>query len=187
MKVRTGFVSNSSSSSFVVILPSRPESVEDVEKLFFPDGWHDAEAYQDMWRPEGEDEPITARFLAKTLWADIVEQRKVDDVRNRIIATCMHYAIRDIEDALDEMRIPKEKREHLSSLINDDEAFEIAFVNLILEKARSHGAMMQCFPAKDTNEVYLLSYGSGDCTAASIMFGNFRFLEHLPFVVVMDS
>lgn len=45
MKERRGFVSNSSSSSFVVGFKSIPRSVEEVEKLLFPDG----EAYDNRW------------------------------------------------------------------------------------------------------------------------------------------
>ena len=36
MKTRTGFVSNSSSSSFIVVFPKIPESVQEVEKIMFP-------------------------------------------------------------------------------------------------------------------------------------------------------
>jgi hypothetical protein len=35
MKIRNGFVSNSSSSSFVVAFPKKPESIEDVYKFMF--------------------------------------------------------------------------------------------------------------------------------------------------------
>lgn len=35
MKRRTGFVSNSSSSSFIIALPKKPESKEDIHKFFF--------------------------------------------------------------------------------------------------------------------------------------------------------
>lgn len=37
MKIRLGFVSNSSSSSFVVAFPSIPSSVEEVKKMLFGD------------------------------------------------------------------------------------------------------------------------------------------------------
>jgi hypothetical protein len=35
MKIRNGFVSNSSSSSFIVALPFEPKSREDVKKTLF--------------------------------------------------------------------------------------------------------------------------------------------------------
>ena len=41
MKIRNGFVSNSSSSSFVIAFPHKPKSVEDVkEMLFGKQEWH---------------------------------------------------------------------------------------------------------------------------------------------------
>ncbi len=35
MKIRNGFVSNSSSSSFIIVWPSRPESAQDVHDMMF--------------------------------------------------------------------------------------------------------------------------------------------------------
>ena len=35
MKIRNGFVSNSSSSSFVVAFDKKPETVEELKKLLF--------------------------------------------------------------------------------------------------------------------------------------------------------
>lgn len=48
MKVRNGFVSNSSSSSFVVAFPKKPETAEDVKEMMFgKQGWHYAGYYSD--------------------------------------------------------------------------------------------------------------------------------------------
>jgi len=182
MKIRTGFVSNSSSSSFVVILPSRPESVEDVEEIFFPEGY-ESRAWDD------EEDTITARMLAEQLWKDIQEQRQIDDVISRLVFMCRErYYIRDVEDALQTMNVPKEEQEKLFDLEEQDPAaFGKAVIELMVEKARSYGASMRCFPPHDTKEVYLLGYGSGCGPVEQEMFNNFDFLEHLPFVVVMES
>jgi len=183
MKIRTGFVSNSSSSSFVVVLPSRPESVEDVEKLFFPNG------YESDYCDDEEADPVTARLLAEKLWEDIQEQRQIDDVHGRIAFMCRERDyIRDAEDALQTMGIPKAEREQLFALEEQDAAaFGEAVINLMIEKARSYGASMRRFPAHGTKEVYLLGYGSGCGAVEEEMFNNFDFLEHLPFVAVMES
>ena len=49
MKTRNGFVSNSSSSSFVVAFPKKPESVQDVLKYMFDgkEGGLSLEYYED--------------------------------------------------------------------------------------------------------------------------------------------
>lgn len=184
MKIRTGFVSNSSSSSFVVILPSRPESVEDVEKIFFPKGYESRHGWYDE-----EAAKVTARDLAEKLWEDIQEQRQIDDVIGRLAFMCRErYYIRDVEDALLTMNIPRSEQEKLFDLEEQDSAaFGKAVIELMIEKARSYGASMRCFPAANTKEVYLLGYGSGCGPVEQEMFNNFDFLEHLPFVIVMES
>ena len=48
MKIRTGFVSNSSSSSFVVAFSHKPESVEDLKEMMFgKQEWHHGGCYGD--------------------------------------------------------------------------------------------------------------------------------------------
>jgi len=48
MKIRNGFVSNSSSSSFVVAFPKKPDTAEDVKEMMFgKQEWHYAGYYSD--------------------------------------------------------------------------------------------------------------------------------------------
>ena len=48
MKIRTGFVSNSSSSSFVVSFPRKPKSIQDLKEIMFgKQEWHYVDIYGD--------------------------------------------------------------------------------------------------------------------------------------------
>lgn len=71
MKIRKGFVSNSSSSSFVVAFPSIPESVEDVKKILFDD---DQRFYTSMYH----DDAWTLDEVAEIVFNDIKEQTPND-------------------------------------------------------------------------------------------------------------
>jgi hypothetical protein len=66
MKIRNGFVSNSSSSSFIVKFPSVPKSVDDVIEILFGDKTKYRSPYGDnMW---------DVSKVAKTVFNDIQEQ-----------------------------------------------------------------------------------------------------------------
>jgi hypothetical protein len=72
MKIRQGFVSNSSSSSFVVAFPRRPKDAADLQDLVFgseigfPNPWPD------------EDEPLvySAADGAEAIWKQLAEELK---------------------------------------------------------------------------------------------------------------
>jgi len=63
MKIRKGFVSNSSSSSFVVAFPKNPTSAQDVQKILFGDRQEYPDPYNSSYYP-------TSR-VAETVWDDI--------------------------------------------------------------------------------------------------------------------
>lgn len=181
MKRRDGFVSNSSSSSFIVILPRRPESVQEVESLFFPNGFDDS-----YWADE--DEHVTATELAEVLWRDILDQRKIPDVVERVMRMCNDNCYtRDMGDALGTMEVSREEAAKLLPEGTYQENVTPEFIHLALDKARRQGAAVHRFPEHDTTEVYCLAYGSGCGAAEQAMFNNTDFLEHLPFVLVMES
>jgi len=76
MKIRNGFVSNSSSSSFVVIFPREPKSASDVKEMLFKDRSDYANPYQ-----YGDDEcSWSTNTVANTVWTDICSQKKNDFV-----------------------------------------------------------------------------------------------------------
>jgi hypothetical protein len=55
VKIRNGFVSNSSSSSFLVVFPKKPKTVSDVKDQLFGNGYSNDEVYT---FPFGEDCPF---------------------------------------------------------------------------------------------------------------------------------
>lgn len=75
MKIRNGFVSNSSSSSFVVAFPEMPTSVEHVREMMFGKELNIRSAYG--------DEIYTTHQIAETVYNDILNQ-KVNDKKNII-------------------------------------------------------------------------------------------------------
>ena len=85
MKIRNGFVSNSSSSSFVVVFPREPKSAEDVKNMLFDE----KQIFYDKW-------PVTQ--VAETIWFDICDQNKNDF---EVIKEEFSYGNFDCDDAPD--------------------------------------------------------------------------------------
>jgi len=67
MKIRTGFVSNSSSSSFVVALPHKPKDVKDLQEMLFgKEQWHyNSIAY------DGDDKDVPTIDIAEKVFKKI--------------------------------------------------------------------------------------------------------------------
>jgi len=72
MKYRNGFVSNSSSSSFIVGFKERPKSVEEMQKLLFGE----KETFSDSWG----DHSYPASQVAKTIFDDLTVAMKKGEV-----------------------------------------------------------------------------------------------------------
>jgi len=68
MKIRNGFVSNSSSSSFVVVFPKKPDSIEELKDILFGKGYNLDEIY-----PFGFNDDLTLREICSYLFNNINE------------------------------------------------------------------------------------------------------------------
>jgi len=73
MKIRNGFVSNSSSSSFIVLLKHKPKDVKDLMNMLFPDFEPD---YQITGEIEDVVKPITVEEVCARVFQDIIHKQK---------------------------------------------------------------------------------------------------------------
>ena len=73
MKIRNGFVSNSSSSSFVVAFPREPKSLDDVKEILFVKGQSDY-PNPHTWEHIPDDEAFwPVGRVAEIVWNEIQE------------------------------------------------------------------------------------------------------------------
>jgi len=82
MKRRTGFVSNSSSSAFIIAFAHKPKSVEDLKEMMFgKQEWHYTGIYGDDAKKD-----ISTQELAEAVFRDIrrkaTKKQMFDSVRN---------------------------------------------------------------------------------------------------------
>ncbi len=77
MKIRKGFISNSSSSSFVVAFPHKPESVEDLKTMMFgKQKWHYADIY--------DDKDILTKLIAEKVLNKIKKEATKEEIYKSI-------------------------------------------------------------------------------------------------------
>ena len=74
MKIRRGFVSNSSSSSFLIFVDKKPATIEETQKLFLGDDEFYPNPYHDPDSSYFNDRP--ASYPAKVVASDVFESLK---------------------------------------------------------------------------------------------------------------
>lgn len=100
MKRRHGFVSNSSSSSFIIALARKPETVEELHSWMFPNGPESIQPY---------DTAISSQQAAEAAFRDIVEATPMtseERVKNLDYGTVM------AKDGWDHPEFPKSPEFH---------------------------------------------------------------------------
>lgn len=73
MKTRNGFISNSSTSSFIVLFPHKPKNLDDLKKMMFHKYSWDEEI-----KHEYSDRPMTVKQVVTRVYKDIVKNKKVE-------------------------------------------------------------------------------------------------------------
>ena len=105
MKIRTGFVSNSSSSSFVIVLPERPRDTDHLIEMLWPDQKH-------INSPYGNDN-FSVDTAVRYIWDDFQNYPNGNDLDSLIKFLARHHTMttllsRDMIGTLNQIRLKKE-------------------------------------------------------------------------------
>lgn len=96
MKTRIGFVSNSSSSSFVVALPYKPETIEDLYSMLFGDSDKDT-LICDVYGGYKKSQCVTKERASQIVWDNIKDPTVTDPERiKRTLESAFPYV--DFDD-----------------------------------------------------------------------------------------
>lgn len=91
MKTRNGFVSNSSSSSFVVLLPHKPKNVEDLRDMMFP-MW----SWDDVIDDEYVDKTMTIKEVVGRVFKDMIGGQN-EEYKDKTISDFQHARIGELD------------------------------------------------------------------------------------------
>lgn len=167
MKIRTGFVSNSSSSSFVVAFGTRPKNKAELMLMMFPDGEVLLQAY---------DDHVAVESVVNTVWNDMKDQKPMtfDEVVEEISSGWFSGKpdYNDYVSRHDDHLTPKERNAERNA---EWDAYEVA------SKAAANRLAQTFMGANAGSNFYRFSYGDDDGPYyATLEHGDiFRNLGHL--------
>jgi len=97
MKIREGFVSNSSSSSFIIAFPKRPKNAKEIEKLFFASNKMFPDYMNEYEKDTANMYMYSSSVIAETLFFDIskkepiTEDQIIEEIRSGWFEGCPEY------------------------------------------------------------------------------------------------
>ena len=152
MKIRNEFVSNSSSSSFVVCFPREPKNAEDVRNMLFS-------IDQEFYSSEYGDNRWCVKEVAETVWKDICGQTK-DNIESAKYEIMNGYIYGDGAPESDDFRHIKDYTQRYQAY---DEAREIYAKKRIKEFFNTRTLKLKKIDGQDINEVmYIFEYSDND-------------------------
>ena len=92
MKIRSGFVSNSSSSSFIVAFPKKPKSKNELSEMMFPGDPHGV--VPNPWKSLDEYDPgLTNPSVVEQVFSDLTSQKKKVSTKELIDELSSRYFV----------------------------------------------------------------------------------------------
>lgn len=174
MKIRNGFVSNSSSSSFIVSFPKQPKSRKDVREMLF----NKNEEY--YYAPFG-DESWRIEEVAETIWSAILEQKKNDyDAILEELANVSSYDDPEAPD-YDNYGHIKDIRERYYIIGQDQERYAKKKIREFLDTRKNKLKKLKGDKDYQDNAVYIFEYSDNEgLYGAALEHGDlFKNLKHL--------
>lgn len=189
MKIRTGFVSNSSSSSFIVGFDHRPTSKKELQQMMFPD----ISPRKNILVDDYEDDPglkLSVSQVATRVWEDLQKQ-KSSLIEEQIIEQLLRGYVVGMPDQFSKdykawQKITKTYRERYGDAYHkrSDYKNEITALDNKMHKRNLREArkFVKNNPIFANKEVFAFEYASDsdDTSERPLRWGNiFRNLPHV--------
>jgi len=161
MKIRNGFVSNSSSSSFIVVFPRIPKDVNDLVDILFD---KNQKEYSNPYHYGNDEVGWPVNTVAETIWLDIQNQKYNDFERAKDMIS---------SGSIDEPGAPEYNYSNRDKYANEmkiftdrkmKELFNIRKLKLkkINKQMSDNDVVFYCFNYGDNDGSYYLALEHGD-------------------------